>query len=426
MTPVILMPVRIRKRRPERRNKKEEAKMVTTRKNIEKALEDGHFTLHYQPKVSFLTGSICGAEALLRWEDPVLGMIPPDEFIPVAEREGLIAEITAHIFPMAVRALQTLKGDGFDGSIAVNTSPLDFISGHIPLLIQDCLAHKQILPSDIQIELTETARVGDDRATLSHLYDLTSMGVPLIMDDFGTGYSSLDLLSQLPFSALKIDQGVIRRMAGSTKNLNIVNMMINVARTLRMHVVAEGIEDHHAYRFLACAGCMEAQGYWISKPLPFEEFKILVRGNPRWPSTHLGMIYHAQMNNAYFRKSVLDALLYASCGVKEEMASVTKPDIQFDPEKTRLGQWYYGAGQELNGKDRFKAIEAPHRRMHEIGELLFKNAYAGNSAQTEKLILKFNQAFEDVNRQLHLLEAALIAEEPCKKWQETGNIAKTG
>ena len=403
--------------------------MAVTKKQIEKALEDKAFTLHFQPKVSFLTGWISGAEALVRWEDPKKGFISPDEFIPVAEQSGLITEISVQIFPIAVQALQTLKKEGFDGSIAVNTSPLDFISGHLPLLIQDCLTHKQVLPGDIQIELTETARISNDSDILSRLHDLTSMGVPLIMDDFGTGYSSLDLLSQLPFSALKVDQGVIRRMAGSTKNLNIVNMMINVARTLRMHVVAEGIEDHHAYRFLAYAGCMEAQGYWISKPLPFEEFKILVRRNLQWPSTHLGMIYHAQMNNAYFRKSILDALLYASCGVREEMASVTRPDIQFDSEKTRLGQWYYGAGQELVGNVHFKAIEAPHRRMHEIGALLFKDAYAGNNGRTENLILKFNQAFEDVNRQLHLLEAALIAEEPCKKWQgseEIRNIVKAG
>lgn len=311
--------------------------MSVTKKHIERALAEKAFTLHFQPKVSFLTGRISGAEALVRWEDPDKGFIAPDMFIPLAEESGLITDITAQIFSIAVQALQTLKKEGFGGSIAVNTSPLDFTSGHIPLLVQDYLTHNQILPGDIQIELTETARIENNSDILSHLHDLTSMGIPLIMDDFGTGYSSLDLLSQLPFSALKVDQGVIRRMAGSTKNLNIVNMMINMARTLRMHVIAEGIENHHAYRFLAYAGCMEAQGYWISKPLPFEEFKALVRRDPQWPSTHLGMIYHAQMNNAYFRKSVLDALLYASCGVREEMASVTTPDIQFNPEKTRLG-----------------------------------------------------------------------------------------
>lgn len=400
---------------------------MITKTHIENALRDKAFTLYYQPKVNFLTGQISGAEALIRWEDPKAGFIPPDQFIPLAEEAGLITEITAQILPIAVQAIQALKIDGFNGSIAVNTSPLDFGCDKISHLIQKQLDDKKIMPNDIQIELTETARLDGNNAVIDRLHHIADMGLRLIMDDFGIGYSSIDLLSQLPFSALKIDQGVVGRMAQSTKNLNIVNMIINMARTLRMHVVAEGIEDHHAYRFLAYAGCLEAQGYWISKPLSFDDFQTLIRRKPQWPSTHLGMIYHAQMNNVYFHKSVLDAVLYANCGVKEEMASVTRPDIQFDPVKTRMGQWYYGAGQELSHLDHFKAIEKPHRMMHEIGERLLKEADKGDRERTGKAILEFNGIFEEVNRYLHFLEAALIAEEPCKKWhvsQERQRIAK--
>ena len=387
--------------------------MKIIKKDIEQGLSEHAFELYYQPKVSFLTGRVSGAEALVRWNDPEKGFIPPDMFIPLAEKTGLITDITAQLIPIAIDMVQNLKEQGADISVAVNASPMDFVSDQILNLLQAALDEGKITPQDLQIELTETATLENKDRIIKRLHNLSEMGLKLVMDDFGTGYSSIDMLSQLPFSALKVDQGVVQRMACSTKNLNIVNMIINMARTLRMHVVAEGIENQHAYRFLAYAGCLEAQGYWISKPLASDEFQNLVQGNPHYPYTHLGMIYHAHMNNVYFRKSVLDAVLYMNCGVAQEMGSVTRPDIEFEPEKTRMGVWYYGIGQELSGRESFKAIEAPHHEMHKIGQTLF----TGNGGDTGALILKLNEAFEQVNHALHLLEAELIAEEPCKKWQ---------
>lgn len=323
--------------------------MATTVKisqqQIEKALADELFTLYYQPKVSLVTGQISGAEALIRWPDEENGFISPDRFIPLAEEKGLITNITAQILPIAIDAAQNLRSYNFSGSIAVNVSPLDLNSPLISCLFQDYLTDKRMLPKDIQIELTETAMVENHERIIKHLHDLVSMGISLTMDDFGTGHSSMDLLSQLPFSAIKIDQGVIRRMAVSPKNLNIVRMSINMARTLKMHTVAEGIENANSYRFVAYSGCLEAQGYWLSQPLPLAEFRALLESHPRWPSTHLGMIYHAQLNNIYFRKSVFDAIMFASTGISEAMQSVTNPDIEFRPEHTRLGAWYYGMGQ---------------------------------------------------------------------------------
>jgi len=386
--------------------------MDVTKKDIERGLSHSAFELYFQPKVSFLSGRVSGAEALVRWNDTEKGFIPPDIFIPLAEECGLISQITSQLIPLAITAAQDLKNNGFDISVAVNTSPMDFQSSNILDILKAALDNKQISTHNLQIELTETATLENNSQIITHLNDLTEVGFKLVMDDFGTGYSSIDLLSQLPFSALKVDQGVIRRMACSTKSLNIVNMVINMARTLRMHVVAEGIEDANAYRFLAYAGCMEAQGYWISKPLPFDDFKSFVTSVPQFPSSHLGMIYHAHMNNKYFRKSVLDAVLYKNHGIAEDMRSVTRPDIEFDPEKTRMGKWYYGIGQELAGRASFQAIESPHRRMHYIGQKLF----TGHRDDTNKLVLELNAAFENVNQELHALEAELIAEESCQIW----------
>lgn len=377
---------------------------------IEQALANQEFELQYQPKVSFLTGCISGAECLIRWNHPDKGLVSPDHFIPLAEKTGLISEITAQITLLAIKAIKELRAEGFDGSLAINTSPLDFETNTIIDILQSALDQKEISPSDIQIELTESAALDSQDSVLDRLHQLTAMGMKLVMDDFGTGYSSIDLLSQLPFSALKVDQGVIGRMTGSTKNLNIVNMVINMARTLRMDVVAEGIESKHAYHFLAYAGCLEAQGYWISKPLPFDAFKDFVASKPKYPSSHIGMIYHAHMNNCYFRKSVLDAAFYANSNIDLDMASVAKPDIHFEPKKTRFGEWYFGAGQDLSDRPSFQAIEDPHRKMHEIGEGLFKSKFENPNA----MILAFNEAFETVNRRLHVLEAELMAEESAK------------
>ena len=384
--------------------------MNITTQEIEAALANQEFELQYQPKVNFLKGRISGAECLIRWNHPVKGFISPDEFIPLAEKAGLITDVTAQITLTAIRAIRDLRGSGFEGSLAINTSPLDFKTSVIIDILQNALVQKEISQHDLQVELTETATINNQDDILSRLHQLTDMGLKLVMDDFGTGYSSIDLLSLVPFSALKIDQGVIGRMAGSTKNLNIVNMVINMARTLRMDVVAEGIEDKSAYHFLAYAGCLEAQGYWISKPLTFDAFKDLVESNPRYPSSHLGMIYHAHMNNMYFRKSVLDAMLYANCNIDLDMASVEKPDIHFEPKETRLGEWYFGIGQELSDRPHFQAIEEPHRRMHAIGEDLFNS----NFENSHEKILDFNESFEKVNQCLHLLEAELIAEETSK------------
>ena len=381
--------------------------MDITSQDIENALANHEFELQYQPKVNFLKGRVSGAECLIRWNHPAKGYISPDNFIPLAEETGLITQITAQICLTAINAVKELRADGFSGSLAINTSPLDFESNIIIDILQNAIDTKQIVPHDIQIELTETATLNRQDVVLSRLHRLIDMGLKLVMDDFGTGYSSIDLLSQLPFSALKVDQGVIGRMANSTKNLNIANMVINMARTLRMDVVAEGIEDKNTYQFLAYAGCLEAQGYWISKPLPFDEFRTFVESNPVYPSSQLGMIYHSHLNNVYFRKSVFDAMLYANSNIDLNMASAANPDIHFESENSRLGQWYYGIGQELSSRENFQSIEEPHRRMHEIGRLLFE----ANVEHSNDLIIAFNESFERVNKHLHLLETELMFEE---------------
>ena len=178
--------------------------MNITQQDIEHALANQEFELQYQPKVNFLKGRISGAECLIRWNHPDKGFISPDHFIPLAEDSGLITEISAQIALMAISAINELKNEHFEGSLAINTSPLDFKNNKIIDILRDALEQKTISPHDIQIELTETATLNNQDEILPRLHQITDMGLKLVMDDFGTGYSSIDLLSQLPFSALKV------------------------------------------------------------------------------------------------------------------------------------------------------------------------------------------------------------------------------
>ena len=157
--------------------------------DLEQAIEDKAFTLYYQPKVNFLTGRVSGAEALVRWNHPDDGFISPDIFIPLAEQNGKITQVTLQVISLAIEGIQSLKEQGFNLTIAVNTSPVDFMSDHILNLLQKALDEKKIIPQDLKIELTETAAFENDETIISNLNLLTTMGFELVMDDFGTGYS---------------------------------------------------------------------------------------------------------------------------------------------------------------------------------------------------------------------------------------------
>ena len=169
--------------------------MNITKQDIEHALANHEFELQYQPKVNFLKGRVSGAECLVRWKHPDKGFISPDHFIPLAENSGLITEITAQIVSMAISAINELKNEHFEGSLAINTSPLDFKNDKILDILRDALEQKTISPHDLQIELTETATLNNQDVILPRLHQITDLGLKLVMDDFGTGYSSIDSVS---------------------------------------------------------------------------------------------------------------------------------------------------------------------------------------------------------------------------------------
>lgn len=243
---------------------------------LRRAIENGELLLHYQPQVDTLTGEVSGAEALMRWDHPKLGMVAPFKFIPLAEEIGLIVELGQWGLEEACRQMVELQALNINlPQVSVNVSALQFNTSFVDK-VSDVLARTGLHPRRLQLELTEGIMMDDTAATISALSTLKKMGVELSMDDFGTGYSSLSYLSRLPLDELKIDRSFVIEIDKSENDANLAIAIIAMARSMGLKLVAEGVETHEQYHFLRNHGASVIQGYLFSKPVPFDEFKNLL------------------------------------------------------------------------------------------------------------------------------------------------------
>jgi diguanylate cyclase (GGDEF)-like protein/PAS domain S-box-containing protein len=242
------------------------------------AVEKKQFELHYQPKIDLRTGKIAGAEALIRWTHPDRGLISPDKFIPVAEACGLIIPIGAWVLREACAQTRRWAEAGLPAlTIAVNVSAREFQSMNFPESLFATLNEIGLDPRSLVIELTESVLVKQADSAASILHTLRGRGVHVSIDDFGTGYSSLSYLQKFPVDSLKIDQAFVRQISKPTENKHIVTAIISMARSLKLRVVAEGVETLEELTFLRAHQCDEAQGYYFSRPVPADEFAELLR-----------------------------------------------------------------------------------------------------------------------------------------------------
>ncbi|MCP4830201.1 MAG: EAL domain-containing protein [Proteobacteria bacterium] len=243
---------------------------------LRRAIENSELLLHYQPQVDTLTGEVSGAEALMRWDHPKLGMVSPFKFIPLAEEIGLIVELGQWGLEEACRQMVELQAIGIDlPQVSVNVSALQFNVSFVDK-VSEVLARTGLHPRRLQLELTEGIMVDDTAATISALSTLKEMGVELSMDDFGTGYSSLSYLSRLPLDELKIDRSFVIEIDKSENDANLAIAIIAMARSMGLKLVAEGVETHEQYHFLRNHGASVIQGYLFSKPVPLDELKNLL------------------------------------------------------------------------------------------------------------------------------------------------------
>jgi len=226
----------------------------------------------YQPKIALSDGSPSGAEALVRWQHPEYGWLPPDEFVPAAEEAGTIVHLTRHVLKQAIAQCRDWQASGLSLQVSVNISARDLCDDYLPYYVLQLLKEHNLEPQRLTLEVTENSVIQQLRRAITVLECLRDIGVRISMDDFGTGQSSLAQLKNIPLNELKIDKSFVMNLAADKHNEAIVRATIELAHSLGIDVVAEGVEDEYSLRFLSGAGCEEAQGYFYSKPVPSRKF----------------------------------------------------------------------------------------------------------------------------------------------------------
>ena len=235
---------------------------------LRRAVEQDELTLHYQPKAVLAGGRAAHVEALVRWQHPERGFIPPDKFIPFSEQTGFIGKITLWVIESALRQSQLWRSRGLEVNISVNISARDLLGPELPEAFEELLGAYEVPPRSILLEITESAFMKEPARALATMQRLHGMGLNLSIDDFGTGYSSLAYLKKLPVSELKIDKSFVKDMATDEDDAIIVRSTIDLGHNMGLRVVAEGVENQEALSLLKSLGCDFAQGYYISRPLP--------------------------------------------------------------------------------------------------------------------------------------------------------------
>jgi EAL domain-containing protein (putative c-di-GMP-specific phosphodiesterase class I) len=249
---------------------------------LRSAIEHDELELYYQPKIALDSGSVSGVEALVRWHHPERGLVPPDQFVPLAEQSGQVKALSRWVLNRALRQCREWALEGRPLKVAVNLSMRDLHDPALPATVAEMLRLWQVPASTLTIEITESTLMADPVQALEIVRRLGRMGIRIAIDDFGTGYSSLAYLKRLPVDELKVDRAFVRQIARDANDVAIVRSTIGLAHDLGLTVVAEGIEDEASLDVLANLGCDEAQGYLFSRPLPASDLEKWLRSST-WP-----------------------------------------------------------------------------------------------------------------------------------------------
>jgi EAL domain-containing protein (putative c-di-GMP-specific phosphodiesterase class I) len=242
--------------------------------DLARAVEREEFTLCYQPIVDVQSGKTIGAEALLRWQHPVRGLIGPDEFISVAEETGLIARIGESVLQTACEQAVEWTARNTEFFVAVNVSAAQLDRGDFEGILMRTLANTSLNPACLELEFTERLLMRDPQHGTGAMHSMRNAGVRIAIDDFGTGYSSLAYLKQLPVDTMKIDRLFVRDIATVPYDAAIVRAIISLAESINLRIVAEGVESVEQADLLEALGCSCMQGYYFGQPVPREEFKL--------------------------------------------------------------------------------------------------------------------------------------------------------
>jgi EAL domain-containing protein (putative c-di-GMP-specific phosphodiesterase class I)/GGDEF domain-containing protein len=265
-------------------------------REIEKALDSDQMRMHYQPNVNLATGEALGAEALLRWTHPQWGQVPPSEFIPIAERSNLIHRIFEFTLRAALRDTQRWIKQGIaPASVAVNVSPANLRLDDVARRIRTIMAEFPIHPVELELEVTESLLMDDEKLFTTRIRQLKTIGVRVAIDDFGTRYTGFDLLKRLPIDTMKIDRCFIRGIHRSPDLCTLCKTIVAMGRHMKMRTVAEGIEEGQELGVLRDIGCDAGQGFLLQRPVSSEEFTGFLQ---RWPQRRVELGFAVQGDTA--------------------------------------------------------------------------------------------------------------------------------
>ena len=250
---------------------------MTLENGLQQALQTGEITNFYQPKIDLNSGEIVGMEALVRWTSRELGPVPASEIIEIAEETGLIELLGLQVLENACHDTRQLIDEGFDLQVSVNLSGRQLANDWFPEAVKNAINASQLSPDRLELEITETSLIQNAETAVSALDTIRSLGISIAIDDFGTGFSSLGYLKRFPLDTLKVDRMFVRDLASNENDAEFITAIVALAKKLKLRTVIEGVETTEQLDRLRSSGCDEWQGYLSSKPVPFMEFRDLIR-----------------------------------------------------------------------------------------------------------------------------------------------------
>jgi len=310
-------------------------KLLLMESQLRHAMEREEFTLHYQPQVDMLSGEVFCLEALLRWQNPELGMIPPSTFIPLAEETGLIAGIDEWVLKAVCKQLKAWEQQGLPAvRVAVNLSGQNFVQKNLPERIRAILAAHGVNPHDIELELTEGVLMQNGEETVAILEELKAMGLSLAIDDFGTGYSSLSYLKRFKLDTLKIDKSFVRNIESDSENAAIVTAIIAMAESMKLRIVTEGVETAEQLDTLRNLGCHRIQGFLLDRPQTSNDMTSQLRDG----KCYLNQVESDDRGKSPIRCSSLSLLPVGEGGRRPDEGFTTPSSSTFPPHPNHLPQ----------------------------------------------------------------------------------------
>jgi len=373
---------------------------------IAKALNNDELVMYYQPKVNMCTGSIVGMEALIRWIHPERGIVPPIEFLPIIEESELSLFLGNWVIKTVLKQMTQWKEKGLELKVSINvTSRQIQDTGFLKTLKSLLDAHPKINPSNVELEILETAALEDIVNISQIIHECEKLGVSFALDDFGTGYSSLTYLKRLPAKTLKIDLSFVRDMLIDPENLAIVHAIMGLATAFQRHVVAEGVESVEHGRMLIQLGCTIAQGFGISKPMQANEI-LTWSENWQYPDlwNNIGQLYWEDNDYPLLAAEVehqrwISLIVYAVNNEKP----IPHSHIE-DFHHCNFGEWYDSLGEQRYGDNSlFKNINESHKKVHQIALKIDQHLQDGEINKSKESLIELLSSRDDVIGQLHQL-----------------------